>query len=105
MMMQVTVRSALAMRTARSIRWRTCAGVGRHVDVFAGDVLEQRDQIDFLLIMAAQRDARLLPDNGHHRLMIHLRIVKPVQQMDGAGPGGGEADPEFAGELGVARRP
>ena len=47
----------------------------RHMDVLAGDVLEQRDQIDLLLILAAERDARLLPDDRQYRLMVHLRVV------------------------------
>ena len=75
--------------------------VGRHVDVVAGDILVQRHQIDFLLVVAAERQAVLLPDDRQHRLMVGLRVVKAVQQMDRARPGGREADPEFAGEFGV----
>src|SRR6185437_3517645 len=39
-----------------------------------------------------------------HRLMVHLRVVEAVQQVNGAGARGGEADSEIAGEFGVAAR-
>lgn len=66
-----------------------------------GNVLEQALQIDFLLVVAAQRGSRLLADDGQHRLMIHARVVEPVQQVDRARPRGGEAHPDLSGELGV----
>ncbi len=78
--------------------------LGRHMDVFAGNILEQGDQIDLLLVMATQRSARLLADNRQHRLMIHLRVVEAIQQVDGAGPGGGQAYADIAGEFGVTAR-
>ena len=99
--MQVTVRSALAIRTARSTRCRICAGDRGHVDIITRHILEERDEIDFLLVIAAHRRPRLLPDDRHHALMIHFGIVKPVEQMDRARPAGGEADAHFAGEFGV----
>ena len=74
---------------------------GRHVDVFVRHIFEEADEIDFLLIVAAQRGARLLPDDRHDRLMIHLGIVKAIQEMNRARAGGGEANADFAGELGV----
>ena len=54
--------------------------------------------------MAAEGCARLLSDNRQHRLMIHLRVVEAIQQVDGAGPRGGQAYAEIAGKLGVAAR-
>ncbi len=89
------------MRMARSTRCRICAGVRRHVDVLVRDVLEERDEIDFLLVIAAERRARLLADDRDDRLVIHLRVVKSVEQMDRARPGRGQADADFARELGV----
>ena len=52
--------------------------------------------------MAGQCGARLLPDDRQHRLMIGLRVVEAVQEVDGAGAGGGQADAEIPGEFGVA---
>ena len=58
-------------------------------------------QIDFLLVVAADRRARLLPDDRDDRLVVQLRVVQAVQQMDRARPGRRQADADFAGELGV----
>ena len=65
--------------------------------------LNRRDQIDFLLISGAERGAGLLPDDGHHRLIVHLGVVKPVQQVDRARTGGRVAEADTAGELGMRR--
>ena len=99
--MQVTVRSATAMRIARSTRCRTCAGTEAMCTYSLRDIFEERDEIDFLLIAAAERGARLLPDDREHRLVIHLRVVKAVQEMNRARPGSGETDAELAGEFRV----
>ena len=66
------------------------------------DVLHQRGEVDFLLVMAAQRGARLLAHDRHHRLAVELGVVQSVQQMDGARPGGRQAHADLAGEPGVA---
>jgi hypothetical protein len=58
-------------------------------------------QVDFLLELAAHRGRRRLPGERQHGNVIVLRVVKPVQQMDRARPGGREADAELAGELRV----
>ena len=71
-MMQVTVRSASAMRTARSTRCAHLLGRRRHLHVLVRDVLEQRQQVDLLLVVAAERGARLLADDGDDRLMVQL---------------------------------
>ena len=81
------------MRIARSIAVPHGGGADHGRAVFAGDVLEQVLQIDFLLELAA--DARVvadLPDDGDDRLVVHLRVVQPVEQVDRAGPAGGHAD-------------
>ena len=104
-MTQVTVRRVLAMRTARSIRCRTWLGTLAMRDEVGGDVLEQRLQVDFLLVVRADRRARLLADDGDHRHVVHLGVVQPVQQMDRARAGGRVAEPDLAGELGMRRRP
>ncbi len=66
-----------------------------------GHVLEQGGQVDFLLIVAAQRGTCLLPRNCQHRHVIQARIVQTGQQVRGARPRGGDAHTQFAGELGM----
>ena len=101
--MPVTRRSPVAMRMARSIRWRTCAGRGSLLDERSGHVLEHARQIDFLLIMAAERGARLLAGDRQHRHVIQPRVIEAGDQVRGAGARSCDADAEFAGELGVGR--
>src|SRR3569832_1489390 len=74
-------------------------GARDHLHVIAGHVLEQRHEIDLLLIMAAERGQLLLADDGHHRLMAELRVVETVQQMDRTRSRGREAHADLAGEL------
>ena len=50
-----------------------------HLHVIMRDILEQRHQIHFLLVAAAERGARLLADDGEHRLMIALGVVQTIQ--------------------------
>ena len=77
--------------------------LGRRADLDElRDVLHQRGEVDFLLVMAAQRGARLLAHDRHHRLAVELGVVQSVQQMDGARPGGRQAHADLAGEAGVA---
>ena len=71
--------------------------------IFAGDILEERLQIDFLLILAADRGRRGLADDGDDRLVIHLGVVEAVEQVDRAGAAGGHADADRAGEFRVAQ--
>ena len=75
---------------------------GDRLHVFGGDVLEQALQVDLLLVVAAERRARLLADDGDHRLVVRLRVVEPVEQVDRAGAGGRHAHADLAGELRVA---
>ena len=90
------------MRTARSTGAAPASGASHVWTYSRGDVLEERQQVDLLLVVAAERGARLLADDGDHRLVVELRVVEAVQQVDGAGAGGGDAHADLAGELGVA---
>ena len=49
------------------------------LDEFAGDVLEQRVEVDLLLVMTAQSRSSLLPHDCHHGLMVELGVIQPVQ--------------------------
>ena len=66
-------------------------GRRHHLHVFVRDVLEERDEIDLLLEVCPERGAGLLADDGDHRLVVRLRVVQAVDEMNRAGPGGGEA--------------
>ena len=61
--MHITVRRLRAMRTARSTKCLTCSGVDTHLHEFMRDILEQRNQVDFLLIITTQDHAVLLAYN------------------------------------------
>ena len=80
------------------------AGRDRQLDVLARHVLEERGEVDLLLVAAAERERALLADDRHHRLVVELGVVEAVEEVDGARPGGGEADADVASELGVAAR-
>ena len=101
----VTVRCESAIRIARSTRCRICSGTVAICTYSLRDVLEQRDQVDLLLVVAAERRARLLADDRDDRRVVELRVVEAVQEVDRARPRGGEADADLAGELRVRRRP
>ena len=64
-------------------------------------VLEQAEQVDLLLVVAAQTEPGLLADDRDHRLMVELGVVEPVQEVDRARPGGCQADARLARELRV----
>jgi len=84
MMMAVGARSAMAVRIARSSTLGSCSGTVTHLDVLAGHVLEQGEQVDFLLVGAAHRAAAGLADDRDHRHVIELGVVQAVQQVNGA---------------------
>ena len=86
---------------ARSTRWRTCAGSDAMWTYSCATSLKRRDEVDLLLVVAAERGARLLADDREHRLVVELRVVEPVQRWIAPGPGGREADAELPGELRV----
>src|SRR5204862_484213 len=76
--------------------------VGGHVHVLVGDVLEERRQVDLLLVVAAQRRHGLLADDRDDGLVVELGVVEAVQEVDGAWAGGGDTDADLTGELRVA---
>ena len=69
-----------------------------------GDVFEERQEIDFLLVVTAQGRELLLADDRDHRLVVELGVIQAVQQMYRARAGRGEAHADFAGELRVRAR-
>ncbi len=71
-------------------------------EVLGGDVLEQRLEVDLLLVAAAHGAAGGLADDGDDGHVVEFGVVEPVEQVDRAGPGGGGADADAPGELGVA---
>src|SRR5579871_1197214 len=75
---------------------------GGHVDILASYVLEQGNEVNLLLVMAAKGRAGLLADHRHDGLVIHLRVVKAIEQMNGARTGGSQADADLSGELGMS---
>ena len=75
--------------------------VGCHVDVLVRNVLEERRQVDLLLIVAAERGHRLLADDRDYGLVVELGVVQAVEQVDRARARGGDANPDLAGELRV----
>jgi hypothetical protein len=50
-------------------------GFGGHVHVLVRDVLEQRQEVDLLLVAAPEGGTRLLADDREHRLVIELGVV------------------------------
>ena len=73
-------------------------------DEIVGHVLEERLQIDLLLVVAAERSGGGLTDDRDHRLVIHARVVQPVQQVDGPRSGSGEAHSWLPGKFCVRSR-
>ena len=72
----------------------------RH-QVLTGHVLEQRVEIDLLLIVGSQRHPLLLADDRHHGLMVELGVIDAIEQMDRSRTRGRHADTDLARELGV----
>ncbi len=97
----MTRRSPTAVRTARV---QQVAHLGGHTGLLhecPGHVLEQADQVQLLLVVPAQRCARLLAADGEHWHVVHPRVVEAGHQVGCAGPGGGDADAQLTGKLGV----
>ena len=80
------------------------AGVLRPQDhlVVGGDVLEQLEDVDLLLVVRADQVVVGVPGDRQHRGAVELGVVEAVEQVDGPRAAGGEADAQPAGELGVA---
>ena len=66
-----------------------------------GDIFEQRDQVDLLLIVAAHGSPCLLTHNSQHGLKVLFCIIEPIEQVDGARIRGGHTNAHFTAELGV----
>jgi len=79
-------------------------GDGCHMDVITRYILEKANQIDLLLEVPTHRHASLLTHDRDDALMIHLRIVEPIQQVDGTRAAGRKTYTDFAGELRVRTR-
>ena len=88
---QVTVRDESAVRTARSIRWAACSGCHARLHELPGHVLEERVEVDLLEPLGAERHALLLADDRQHRLVVELRVVEPVEELDRARARGRDA--------------
>lgn len=65
-----------------------------------GDVLIQVVLIHVLQIMGADQAVVGHAGDGEYRRLVDFGVVEPVQQVDRARGGGGEADPEPSSELG-----
>src|SRR5437764_578313 len=52
-------------------------------------------------VPSAPRPARVVTGDREDRLPVQLRVIETVQQVKAAGPGGGQAAAEPAGELRV----
>ena len=79
-------------------------GLHGHLHELVRDVLEQRLQVDLLLIVAAEAGARLLADDRDDRRVVELRVVEPVEKVDGAGAGRRHAHADLPGDLRVRAR-
>jgi hypothetical protein len=55
--------------------------------VVDGDVLEQRQQINFLLVMRPEEVVVGLSRESKHRRAVELRVVQAIEQVDRPGPG------------------
>ena len=77
-------------------------GDRHHLHVLAGDVLEQGQQVDFLLVGAAHGAAVGLADDRDDGHVVQLGVVQAVEQVNGARARRGHAHADAAGELRVA---
>ena len=72
--------------------------------VVDGDILEEGEEVDFLLVMRADQIVVGLAGDRDDRRAVHLGVVKTVEQVDRAGTRRREADAEPARVLRVAAR-
>src|SRR5690606_36970689 len=59
---------------------------GAHLHVVAGHVLEQTEQVDLLLVVAAERGALLLADDRDHRRVVEAASYRPFRRWIAPGP-------------------
>ena len=72
-----------------------------HAVVVTGDIDEKLVELNVLLLECAGYVIELHAGNGKNGLLIHLGVIKAVEQMNAAGTRGGETNTEPAGELRV----
>src|SRR5581483_9917235 len=72
-----------------------------HAGVVDGDVHEKPVEIDVLLGVRVDQVVKMMSGDGQHRLAVELRVIEAVQEMNPARAGGGEANAETAGVLGI----
>ena len=70
--------------TARSVDDRPHVPCAHHLLVVDGNILEERQQIDFLLIARAEQVVVRLAGDRKNRGAVELRVVQAVQKMYGA---------------------
>src|SRR5207248_6598454 len=78
--------------------------VGGAHDAFVedGDIHKKLVEGDILLGEGADEVVILQSGNGQHRRLVELGVVKAIEQVNAARAGGGQANSEFAGQLGVS---
>ena len=78
--------------------------IRRHADLdeVPGHILEERRQIDLLLVVTADRATHRLTNDGEDRLVVQLGVIESVEQVNGPGSRGGEAHTHLAGDPGMA---
>src|SRR5439155_26192415 len=74
---------------------------GRRVPVVGRQVLQERAEVALLLVVAGESHWRMLADDRHDRLMVEVRVVETVEEMDRTGAGRCETDADLAGPLRV----
>jgi hypothetical protein len=67
------------------------------VHVLAGHVLVEAYEIDLLLEVAAQAHPLLLADDGEDGLVVELRVVEAVEEVDRTRSARGHAHADLAG--------
>ena len=59
-------------------------------------------EVDILLRMRVDQIVKMMPGDREHRLAVHLRVIKSIQQVNAAGPRGRQANAQLAGVFGVS---
>jgi hypothetical protein len=73
----------------------------RRLHELGAHVTEEPYQVDLLLICTPEDRRLLLPDDGHYRFRVELRVVEAVEQMHRTRALGRQADTDPAGVLGM----
>jgi hypothetical protein len=89
-------------RANRKVRHRLHVRSAHHPLVVTSDIHEDLVQLDVLLRKRARHIAVLHPGNCQNRLLVHLRVIKPVQQMNPARPRGRKTNTKPPRELGIS---